>query len=509
MKKFYFRGLYILIVSSLFILPILQLKYQFISKTNITGVSQTVNKPTFSYNDIKSGDFQKQYENWFNQNYGLKDIIVKTNNQIYYSLFNETPQSSQVILGKSGQLIESIYISEYLNLIEPLNVDFLESKVKQIKELQVQLNSIGKTHLLLITPSKASIYPEYIPERYKMLRVDKIRNYDLLIPLLDKYGVNYIDGHKITLQHKLEDKYEMFPKGGTHWTNLAAYYTAKETVDFIEELRNIDMVNMVLESVELSYPEKNTTDRDLADLLNVFTTPVNYKIHRPVINADSTNKVKPSFLIEGGSFSEQFISVLSTNKVFSNIDLFFYYNTHIHVNPGEAPFIVGELNNLDWEKEVLGHDIIITEMNEQNIPKLQSGLIQDMLLKLKPLIFTYINDKYVEKIADGNIQGYRIKKGADSTIFLETEKLNLVPNKEYKITYKAKGFHALNCDLFPDELPQFNNLNISDDIQEYSFIFKSDNNKMQDCSIRFFIDGINGQTDKDLYLYDIKLTPIQ
>jgi len=132
-----------------------------------------------------------------------------------------------------------------------------------------------------------------------------------------------------------------------------------------------------------------------------------------------------------------------------------------------------------------------------------------MLLKLKPLIFTYINDKYVEKIADGNIQGYRIKKGADSTIFLETEKLNLVPNKEYKITYKAKGFHALNCDLFPDELPQFNNLNISDDIQEYSFIFKSDNNKMQDCSIRFFIDGINGQTDKDLYLYDIKLTPIQ
>lgn len=517
MKRFYFKIGFLVIVCMLFLSPLLQMQKNIFPKLTLSGVEQPEPMPMFSLEKIKNGEFQQHFEKYLSQNLGLREYFVRTNNQIFYSVFNQTPPNSQIVVGKNGQLIEEPYISEYLNFVPSLDPKFLEEKLKQMKELQDALEDRGKVFLLLITPSKAAIYPEYIPERLKVLGTSTIRNYDLLIPLLNKYHINYTDGHKITAEQKNLHMYDMFPKGGTHWNNLAAYYTTKQAIQKIEQLSSKRMVNLELSKVNYDV-EPMGTDCDLANLVNIWYPPSNYSSPHPIITKKiSGDEYKPTILMEGESFANHFINILNQNNMIEKIDFYYYYHDHNLFTKGNVTFL-GEIKNLDWERDVFNHDIIIVEMNEQRIPKIQQGFMQDALRKLKPdkaviypeeIKFTYINSSFVEKtIVDGH-EGYLIKKGADGkgTLYLESEKMNLKPNQEYVVSYKAKGFNSLSCDLFPDDLPQYNNDKISDEIKDYSFTFTTASSNIQNASMRFFIDGLTKNTDKDTYLYDVKIAP--
>lgn len=61
-------------------------------------------------------------------------------------------------------------------------------------------------------------------------------------------------------------------------------------------------------------------------------------------------------------------------------------------------------------------------------------------------------------------------------------------------------------DLFPDDLPQQNYDNITNQFKEYTFTFTSDSINMRNSRVRFFIDGLSISTSMNSYLYDIKLT---
>ena len=507
MKNFIVKSLFVIFVISLFVGPSLQMRFKIFPKLHLSGVEQTIESPKFSIQTYVNGRYQKIFDSWFSQNYGMREYFIKTINQIYFNILIDTLPNSNVVVGKKGQLYENVYIADYINYYPPIDPSELEVKVKETKKLQDILEERGKVFVLMITPSKAAIYPEYIPDNWMRIKKNPLRNYDSLIPLLDKYNINYVDGHKITMEAKLKNEHAVFPRGGTNWNNLAAYYTAKEVVNKISQLSGKNMVNIDLEKIELKPPVG--TDKDLADLLNVWFKPINYLSPYPVYKKQFDSiEYKPTIFMHGASFSEQFINVLKNNGAFSDLELFFY-SSRIEFKEGVSDgIILGNTDNIDWDNEVFNKDVFLVEMNEQNIPKIQNGIIQDALHNLKALFFNYENKDFVENATVDGKLGYKIKKGAEGkgTLFLQTDKLKLEPNKEYKLTYKAKGFYALNCDLFPDDLPQFNNVGITDETKEYTATFKSDSANMKEACLRIFIDGLTGVTDKDTYIYDIKLT---
>lgn len=381
--KYLLRIIFITGISLFFILPLVQTRYTLLPKLILHGVEQAEVYPAFTFQNFKTGEFQQAYEKWWNQNFGLKEYFVKTNNQIYYTLLSQTPPNSQVWVGKNKQLIEGGYISEYLNFIQPIDSKALEAEVQKMKTLQDILRGQGKTFLVMITPSKAAIYPEYIPDQLKYLQINTIRNYDLLVPLFDKYGINYVDGHKITKEQKSKSKYAMFPKGGTHWNYLAAYYTTEKVIEKIEELTGKRMKEIGLSGVESVKPVG--TDRDLADLVNLWIPPTNYSSPHPVLTAKSSGtEYKPTILMEGASFSEQFINTLKSENVYKSIDFYFYYHTLITFKEGNMDgSIKGEVNKKNLKKDIQNHDIIILELNEQSVGNIKNGFLQDIMNALK------------------------------------------------------------------------------------------------------------------------------
>ena len=115
-------------------------------------------------------------------------------------------------------------------------LSLMDSWVKEIADLQYLLTRKGVAFLLLITPSKAAIYPEYIPRNLCRARPSIKRDYDSFVPLLDRHRINYVDGHVITQQATQIEKALLFCQGGLHWNNLGAYYTARAVIDELNGL---------------------------------------------------------------------------------------------------------------------------------------------------------------------------------------------------------------------------------------------------------------------------------
>ncbi|WP_337103804.1 alginate O-acetyltransferase AlgX-related protein [Paenibacillus sp. YIM B09110] len=506
-KKYTFRFVFLLLVVIIFMFPIIQYKFHIFPDVSLTGVTESAVKPTFTLQSFWSGQAQQQTENWLDQHNSIKNIVVKTNNQLYYSLFSQASPNSTIVEGKSNQLFESVYIHEFNHQTPLLDQSILENKVQKMKIVQDEVTRLGKTFVFLITPSKAAVYPEFLPSRSSS---SEPRNYDLLLPLLEKYHINYIDGHRISMENKRDTP--IFPKGGIHWNLAGAFFTLQKLTEQINELSpSLSLPELNLKSIDYVVP--TGFDRDLADLLNLWKPPVNYTVPQPIIDIDKEDSPsRPSIAIESGSFSFQLIQLLNENNFFSTLDLYYYYSTHRQYTNGIPDFKdLGIPKHIDWNKEVLNHDIIIKEVNEALIGDLSRyDFIDDAASLISPQNIEFqTNTQYVDQIDIGGTQGYRINKGADgsATVYLtSTTPLHLEPNQSYTLSYTAKGFHTLRMDLYPDDLPQFNNGGLTDQFNDFSFEFSSDSENIKNATLRFFIDGINAKIPQDSYLYNIKLT---
>ncbi|TEB10355.1 alginate O-acetyltransferase AlgX-related protein [Pelotomaculum propionicicum] len=157
---------------------------------------------------------------------------------------------------------------------------------------------IGIASVVLITPSKASIYPEYIPDAFNKIPVGQNRNYQNFVDLLKQYDVQYLDGHEITMKQKRKSEYPLFCRGGTHWNYLGAYFTTREMILKLQELVNRSITNLECTRIELD-DIPSGSDNDLALLLNVWRTPDRYPVPHPVITA-APGGFQPNVLFVGG-----------------------------------------------------------------------------------------------------------------------------------------------------------------------------------------------------------------
>ena len=103
-------------------------------------------KPLFNGEKFFNGNFQIEYENWWNNNFALHGFMTKTYNQIRYDVFS----LSERIIGKNHNIFEESYINEYLGLDRNADYNIEENRqtmdlyLSNLEELNDKLNSIGK-----------------------------------------------------------------------------------------------------------------------------------------------------------------------------------------------------------------------------------------------------------------------------------------------------------------------------------------------------------------------------
>lgn len=496
--------IFIWIFLAILCLPVFQSFTRVFPRPKLHGVEWISQNKRLSYQNIINGDFQDNFTKWFNQRIGFRSYFIKSYNQFYYSFFNWTP-NTDIVIGKNGQLYLQDYITRYY---AKSNDDYtlLAESIGKLKKVQDIFNEKGIILILLISPNKASVYPEGIPESLKTSETDLNAAYKNTVMLLDKYNVNYIDGHKIFMEQKNNSEYNLFSKGGIHWNYYGASLVINKLLDKVESLGKKDLTKIGLSHIDLDDYAKGK-ENDLALLLNLWTDPTKETYPHPRFQRIAgKNEFKPNTLIVGNSFSELIAELLFNYDITGNLSRFYYYSSYTNYTAKKN----GEIEWLDWNKDIFKRDLIIVEINEGLWPG-ENGFTDDALTIMEAhnigdMDFAYKNEKHVESFLLNDKLRYRLKKGASApAIFLKSSKIHIEDYMKYATaSFIAKDFEKIKCDLYPGELLSAAKTDISDEYKQYTYIFKTSGTTTKNHELSFFVDG-DSVTDKDTYIYDIKL----
>jgi len=119
------------------------MRLHFIDRVQLSGVKAYVDFPTLSVTTWLDGTFQKQLNDWFEQNMGFRNHLVRIENQINLSLFNylSTKSRHKIVLGENDYLFEKNDI-DYWN-----GYELSDEEIRKIEELIKKIKCIRRIKL--------------------------------------------------------------------------------------------------------------------------------------------------------------------------------------------------------------------------------------------------------------------------------------------------------------------------------------------------------------------------
>jgi alginate O-acetyltransferase complex protein AlgJ len=363
-------------------------RFDWIANQTLYGVTMKSDLPSVSLAGWLSGDLQKGLNTLVSENVAGRELLIRIFNQTLYSAFHKSYMMLELIIpGKHGDLFERNYLEVYGRRDEPLPNSEAEALVVMMKYLSERLRELGSCFVFVITPSKATIYPEDIPDRYlpkSESRERRLTNYEVLVPLLQKYRVPYVDGRQITLEHKGVFPVRAYPKTGTHWTRAVAFFTAAALLRTIEREsgRKMPQLSESVESIDHrpdsrpipANPEQRRTgkipsemdsvDDDLFKLLNLIQKPNQRYLHASFQIPASWQKKSGILTIVGGSYMSAILDSLDSAKVFERMNHYSYFRDSRRRFPDNVLDPVDE-NAIPWEEDFWNTTAVVLEANEE------------------------------------------------------------------------------------------------------------------------------------------------
>ncbi len=178
--------------------------------------------PKIINNDTKkiNTNYNDEFQAWINDNIGLRDFFGKINTDINFKLLKTSPSNS-VKIGRDGWYFYNcdsnleIAYGQY-----PLTKEVLENIKNEQEKIQKALAERGIEYVLILTPSKVSIYPEELTGGDFTVRetpVDIVEKY-----LKENTTIKVINTKQALLEAKKEGK-QVYNKTDTHWNEEGAY----------------------------------------------------------------------------------------------------------------------------------------------------------------------------------------------------------------------------------------------------------------------------------------------
>lgn len=381
-KHLFFVSLFIGILS----LPVLQMRFHFLGDGVLGGVEEEAERPTASLVSVFDGVFQREMDEYFSKELGFREELVKADNEISFKLFRQVQRprvieasgGTMIVLGKDNWLYEKGYVDENINPRHTPD-ERLRQIVSQLKRLQDALDARGVPMLLVISPSKATIYPEFIPDGYSAHRIDRPTNYERFIPLLEASKINFLDGRAQFLEWKDTLNWPVFTKGGTHWNYAGACLFVAEMTKKLEELWQRPMIHVTCHPIRMDTTPYGT-DSDLANLLNLPSVEEITSIptpHPTYGRHAAPDAQQPRMLFVGDSFLWTITAIMDRQRMYRDRDFFYYFSSNSEWPEGTFKSI--NKAHLDWEEDVFSHDMIIIEVNEAAVHKTGFGFMEEAL----------------------------------------------------------------------------------------------------------------------------------
>lgn len=332
----------------------------------------------FSWNALRHAEFQKSCAAKFDAEFAGRTGLIFLTNETYFRLFKIClMKSAGLVVGKEGTLYEAGYVEEYC--LRRTQTVPLSPLARDLKRLQEACQRTGTAFVVLISPSKAAIYPEYIPDSWMRRYDPRPRAYEDLVASLRREGVHYVDGHAITAEAKSHAPAPVFPKGGTHWSQYAAWLT---TNAMIASLQSQGRPLRPVEYEALKVSDRPTgEDADILALLNL-AVPWRYPVAELKIKQAPGQDPRPTLAISGGSFVWKIAHLLNDSRQCSEIDFYSYYKTYKTAFANGAFKVVAvPVKSVDFKREIYAADCLVLEVNEATLcwPTTTRSFVDDAL----------------------------------------------------------------------------------------------------------------------------------
>ncbi len=236
------------------------------------GSALSAPAPRFDLAPLSSGGTARQCEVWYNERFGLRNLAVRTDNQIYMTPFGEAPHRTEgttVVVEPGAWLFEQHYIEHGITASKRPQAG-LRAAVRGIRVAQEKLKKLGIPLLLVIAPSKAEVYSERISPVHLGGRTPKdvLTSFERARPILQQEGVLFYDGPTRFAEWKKAGRQYLFASTGAH----RSYDATQEGWDGLRKLLPPSMSHPIpewtLRSRGLAHPQRY--DRDLLALLHLL-----------------------------------------------------------------------------------------------------------------------------------------------------------------------------------------------------------------------------------------------
>jgi hypothetical protein len=206
------------------------------------------------------------FESWFNDHIGFRLASSEAVSRMTLNVFHSSP-SKAVHVGRDGWYYYTLEENLLIPFGEfPLDEQTLQNVADSQESIRLELEKMGIPYILVLTPSKTSIYPEYISSRRLAVRETPI---DTLTAYLQAHtGVTVVNTKPALLEEKANGE-QVYYKTCTHWNTLGSYAGFRSISDTVEQFTGKDMP-----TVEVTF-HSEPHDGDLRGMMNAsrFTKP--------------------------------------------------------------------------------------------------------------------------------------------------------------------------------------------------------------------------------------------
>jgi len=304
--------------------------------------------------------FQRGFERWFDAAYGGRNLLVRFNNEWLYRLFRRSNVSNdRIVVGKDETLFARKAIDTW---VRPLGGRRrLENFVAELALLQKEAEARGIPFVFVVTPDKALIYEELLPEQARRFGLN-LSWRKLLLRALRSQGLRFVDGHEITARLVRSEGLQAFNPGGIHWNRIAAMHTWNAAIRVLNEQTDRPFSEVRVSDVSLREPRPR--EGDFRELLNLLDTSYGFLVPGGTFHPTRPELTRRGVLLmNGGSFCREFLELSGSAEIFARIR-YFRYARDLLLPPDPKRHRVGDLRATLWETESDRPDAILIENNQ-------------------------------------------------------------------------------------------------------------------------------------------------
>ena len=225
-----------IIFMIILVLPVADTIFHFIPEEKNTENRALKTLPKFNFSFLDK--FPVEFDEYYSDNFDFRNQFLAFNSKIKFNMFNIPPVHGKAFIGYDGwmYLVKDEMDLYYGNTLA--KSDELERYYDIFNYRKNFLDSIGCKYYVVIAPSKASVYPEFLPLT-KRKDVAKTLT-DQIVSLLDTVsGLTIIDLRSALINVKSND-IRMYHKTDNHWNEYGSYIAYEAIMDSL----SVDFPNL-------------------------------------------------------------------------------------------------------------------------------------------------------------------------------------------------------------------------------------------------------------------------